>query len=260
MVLNSCLNHDGLESGHSGSDPSRSSGPPSPLPESGRWAFIWQLRLALVSSCHPDRGKLAPYVHATRSNCGSEGAGDRPVPTKYAMRTILVLFVLFLGGCILAALLTPPHRAIYVGPCTQLPVVEAIVGGVSLSMPSAMRPDLAESTGQEKIHRDRELRHYCKEQTAFPLLVQYVSLQRYPNGKPFGPEMVAIRLADNPNRAAGEKALLGSGATFGPKFFGEPTIIIMGDSLKTVEGPTRLYRVVGRFYNAQATFDLVVRV
>ena len=172
------------------------------------------------------------------------------------MRTILGLFVLFLGGCILAALLTPPHRAAYVGPCTPLPVVEAIVGGVSLSMPSAMRPDLEESTGQEKIHRDRELRHYCKEQTAFPLLVQYVSLQRYPNGKPFGPEMVAIRIADNPNRAAGEKALLGSGATFGPKFFGEPTIIIMGGSLTTVEGPTRLYRVVGRFYNAQATFDL----
>ena len=172
------------------------------------------------------------------------------------MRTILGLFVLFLGGCIVEALLTPPRRAPYVGQCTPLTVVEVIVGGVSLSIPSAMHPDLEESTGQEKIRRDRELRHYCKEQAAFPLLVQYVSLKRYPSGKPFGPEMVAIHLADNPNRAAGEKALLGSGATFGPKFLGEPTIVIMNGTLKTVEGPARLYRVVGRLYNAQATFDL----
>ncbi|MCJ2063213.1 hypothetical protein MKK63_10875 [Methylobacterium sp. J-088] len=172
------------------------------------------------------------------------------------MRTILGLFVLFLGGCVVAALLTPPRRAPYVGPCTPLPVVEAIVGGVSLSIPSAMHPDLEESTGQEKIHRDRELRHYCTEQAAFPLLVQYVSLKRYPSGKPFGPEMVAIHLADNPNRAAGEKALLNSGATLGPKFFGEHTIVMMSGSLMTVKGPTRLYRVVGRYYNAQATFDL----
>jgi hypothetical protein len=172
------------------------------------------------------------------------------------MRTILGLFVLFLGGCVVAALLTPPGRATYVGPCAPLRAVEAIVGGVSLSIPSAMQPDLLESTGQEKIRRDRELRHYCKEQAAFPLLVQYVSFHRYPSGKPFGPEMVAIHLADNPNRAAGEKALLGSGSTFGPKFLGEPTIVTMMGPLKTAEGPTRLYRVVGRFYNAQATFDL----
>lgn len=68
--------------------------------------------------------------------------------------------------------------------------------------------------------------------------------------------MSAIRLADNSDRTVGEKALLRSGATFGPKFLGEPTIVIMFGPLKTAEGLTTLYRVVGRFHNAQATFDL----
>lgn len=172
------------------------------------------------------------------------------------MRTILGLFALLFCGYILAWLTTPPLRPIYAGSCTEVPSVDVLVGGVALSVPSMMHPDLAEMPGQEKVRRDRDLRYYCKEQATSPLLVSYIFLKYYPDGKPFGPEMAAIYIGDNPYRAQGEKAILDQGATIGPDFFGAPTIVVRAGALKTVDGPTKLYRVVGRFHNAQVTLNL----
>ncbi|WP_238222965.1 hypothetical protein [Methylorubrum aminovorans] len=172
------------------------------------------------------------------------------------MRTILGLFALLLCASIVAALLTPPLRPNYDGPCTPLQVVEVLVSGITLSIPSAMQPDIQELEGQEKIRRELELRHYCSEQATQPFLAQHLFLKRYPDGSPFGPEMTTIYISDNPHRTEGEKALLKSGARVGPIFFGEYTIIIYTGPLKTVNGPTNLYRIIGRFYSAQVTLNL----
>lgn len=172
------------------------------------------------------------------------------------MRTILGLFALLFCGSTVAALLTPPLRPNYDGPCTPLPVVEVLVGGITLSIPSAMQPDIQEIKGQEKILRDLESRHYCREQATQPLLAQHVFLKRYPDGSLFGPEMATIYIGDNPHRAEGENVLLKSGARLGPVFFGEYTILINIGPLNTVNGPTNLYRIVGRFYSAQVTLNL----